>query len=306
MSLHPRLIALISLALLGCTSQPSIPGDSPNTPTPSASPAAEGAPSPSASPVVASSPPPTPQPAIAKQPTSQPVPAIAQRTTAPIPTDNQGNYRRTSHLTWEVVDPDPAGLNCRWSDEMPVDWYSPAAKMPPMTVGSWPVVRTFAPGTTLKANITPAGFSALFDDNNQPWLKVSLGDNDEICLVRANQRFVRPVIPQGNQTGDFVGKVQQDKWKVVDPDPAGLNCRWSDAMPQDWESPAADLPPLDIDQWPVVERFDQDEVLFANLAPAGLATFQDTQGRPWLKVHRWSNDKICLVRANQRYIEPLI
>ena len=306
MRLYPRLIALLSIGLIGCTSQPSTPESPPNPPAPSASPSAQATPSPSASPVVASETPPPAQEVVDPQPTS----AIALRT-APIGTDDQGNYRRTSHLTWEVVDPDPAGLNCRWSDEMPVEWYSPDAQLPPMTVGSWPVVKTFAPGTILRANITPAGFSALFDENRQPWLKVSLGDNDEICLVRANQRFVRPVLPQANQAGDFAGPVWQDKWKVVDPDPAGLNCRWSEKMPPDWQATGAQLPRLEVDQWPVVARFEADEILFTQPDAANLVTLQDVQGRPWLKVKRWSEtetpgNETCLVRANQRYIQPLL
>jgi hypothetical protein len=104
-----------------------------------------------------------------------------------------GNYRRTSHRHWIVVDPDPAGLNCRWSEAMPTEWYSPAAQYPSMQVNTWPVVHQFPTGTKILANITPAGFATMFDDNQNPWLKVSLGENDEICLVRAHQDYVRPI-----------------------------------------------------------------------------------------------------------------
>jgi len=104
-----------------------------------------------------------------------------------------GDYSRTDHKQWVVVDSDPAGLNCRWSDAMPDEWYAPDAQFPPMNIRQWPVVARFEPGTILTANLTPAGFVLLYDDRYLPWLKVSIGKNDRICLVRANQRFIRPV-----------------------------------------------------------------------------------------------------------------
>lgn len=118
--------------------------------------------------------------------------AIAQ--TAPLPRPNaNGDYlTRTSHQYWQVVDSDPAGLNCRWSSRMPSNWYAPDAVLPRMNVLNWDVVRRFAPGTTLTANTTPAGFATMMDSRGLPWLKVSIGDNDQICLVRANSRFIRP------------------------------------------------------------------------------------------------------------------
>ncbi|HIK55676.1 MAG TPA: hypothetical protein IGS37_11000 [Synechococcales cyanobacterium M55_K2018_004] len=128
--------------------------------------------------------------------------AIAQTITpgvtlaqTPLPRANaNGDYlQRTSHPTWVVVDPDPNGLNCRWSRQMPVEWYSPSAQLPRMDVVNWPVVRQFRSGTLLRANTTPAGFATMADTRGLPWLKVSIGPNDQICLVRANRRFIRPV-----------------------------------------------------------------------------------------------------------------
>lgn len=119
-------------------------------------------------------------------------PAVAQTS---LPTvDRHGDYqRRTSHSQWVVVDPDPNGLNCRWSSAMPADWYSPAAPLPAFTILDWPVVRRFRQGTVLTANTTPAGFATVTDTRGKPWLKVSIGPNDQICLVRANAQFIRPV-----------------------------------------------------------------------------------------------------------------
>lgn len=112
----------------------------------------------------------------------------------PLPvTDVNGNYRRSGHRTWQVVDDDPNGLNCRWSRAMPVDWYSPATQFPDQNFGQWPVVRRFPTGTTLTANLSPAGFEVFYDARQRPWLKVSLGDNEQICLVRANAAYIQPI-----------------------------------------------------------------------------------------------------------------
>lgn len=108
--------------------------------------------------------------------------------------DKNGDYpARTSHRNWIVVDPDPNGLNCRWSSAIPTEWYSPSAKFPTTPVTSWRVVRRFKKNTAITANDTPAGFVMLPDQKKTPWLKVSIGPKDQICLVRANAKFVRPI-----------------------------------------------------------------------------------------------------------------
>jgi hypothetical protein len=119
----------------------------------------------------------------------------AVRAQMPVPQPNaDGDYPRTGHKLWRVVDPDPNGLNCHWSEEMPDPWYAPDAQFPDLNIQDWSIVRHFGAGTVLTANTTPAGFVFIHDDRYLPWLKVSLGDNDEICLVRANQQFVVPVV----------------------------------------------------------------------------------------------------------------
>ncbi|MBD2022404.1 hypothetical protein H6F43_19670 [Leptolyngbya sp. FACHB-36] len=113
----------------------------------------------------------------------------------PLPAaDRQGDYTsRTSHTKWIVTDPDSNGVNCRWSKAMPADWFNPEAKLPPATYSQWSVVRQFKRNTVLNANTAPAGFALMYDVQNKPWLKVNLGPNDRICLVRANARFIRPI-----------------------------------------------------------------------------------------------------------------
>ncbi|MDY6939394.1 MAG: hypothetical protein SWY16_17215 [Cyanobacteriota bacterium] len=118
---------------------------------------------------------------------------VALAESAPVQYDANGDYLSTDHLYWTVTDPDENGLNCRWSEDMPEAWYAPDAQFPLMNVREWEVVRSFDYGTVLMANRTPAGFVTLNDDRGLPWLKVSIGDNDEICLARANRDFIRPL-----------------------------------------------------------------------------------------------------------------
>lgn len=107
--------------------------------------------------------------------------------------DANGDYGRTNHQTWRVVDSDPGGLNCRWSAAMPTDWYSPSTQFPNQNFGRWQVVHTFSVETTLTANLAPAGFAVFYDEQQKPWLKVSIGGNEQICLVRANAAYVQPI-----------------------------------------------------------------------------------------------------------------
>jgi hypothetical protein len=114
---------------------------------------------------------------------------------AQLPTPNStGDYSpRTSHRSWIVIDRERQGLNCRWSNTMPQNWYDPSAKLPPLTIQDWRIVRRFKQGTILTSNITPAGFAGIMDTRRKPWLKVSIGPEEQICLVRANAQFIRPV-----------------------------------------------------------------------------------------------------------------
>lgn len=179
------IASLAAVWLAGCASEPT------NTPD-----AAVSSLNPTESPTV-TEPTPTPrsQPNAAERSPSPGGSAGNEEQAQDLPTANaSGDYtQRTQHRTWTVVDADPSGLNCRWSDQMPADWYSPSAQLPPLTIEQWPVVRQFRQGETLTANITPAGFAMLVDDKDQLWLKVSLGAQDQICLVRANAQYIKPV-----------------------------------------------------------------------------------------------------------------
>lgn len=120
------------------------------------------------------------------------IPATPEPSPSASPNSTIDYGRRTSREYWLVTDPDPNGLNCRWSPAMPKDWANPSAKFPRLNIQEWPVVRQFPKNTELKANSSPAGFIIMADENDKPWLKVSIGDNDQICLVRANSQFIQP------------------------------------------------------------------------------------------------------------------
>lgn len=109
--------------------------------------------------------------------------------------DAQGNWNSSlrGHQVWRVVDATPNGLNCRWFKANPRDWYAPHSTLPNRDIVNWPVRRQFQQGSVLVANITPGGFSFLYDARELAWIKVDIGPNNEICMVRANSRFVQPM-----------------------------------------------------------------------------------------------------------------
>jgi hypothetical protein len=126
--------------------------------------------------------------------TSIPIPPLPPEAAPSIATPNSSiDYGgKTNRENWIVTDPDPQGLNCRWSSAMPKDWANPSAKFPRLNIQEWSVVRQFSKDTELKANNSPAGLITIADENGQPWLKVSIGENDQICFVRANSQFIQP------------------------------------------------------------------------------------------------------------------
>lgn len=108
--------------------------------------------------------------------------------------DREGEFLgNIGHQFWTVVDPDLEGLSCRWSSEVPEEGATPNAVQPDRDFQNWPVVRTFDYGTVLSASGNPGGFTVMHDDRNLRWLKVYLGSDNQICLVRANARFILPL-----------------------------------------------------------------------------------------------------------------
>jgi hypothetical protein len=93
---------------------------------------------------------------------------------------------------WIVVDSDPRGLNCRWSPQLPPrEWDADNVVWPTLNIEQWPVVRRFPKNTRLTVYHGHGGGTMLNDTRGLPWVTVDLGD-DRACLVRANQRFIKP------------------------------------------------------------------------------------------------------------------
>ena len=125
------------------------------------------------------------------------IPAIALAQYGTPKANGNGDFSRTVpanllHVNWVVVDSDPKGLNCRWSPQLPRrEWDGANVIWPKANFEQWPVVRRFPKNTRLTAYHGPADSTMLNDTRGLPWVTVDLGD-DRACLVRANQRFIKP------------------------------------------------------------------------------------------------------------------
>lgn len=125
----------------------------------------------------------------------------------PVP-NHQGDYIGSTTLgykTWEVVDTDPHGLNCRMMQEVQ-PMILDAMDLPlaleqdyQQDIVNWNVVFSFKQGARLNAVIGNGRFNQIMrmDDRGRPWLGIRTGKGD--CFVRANSRFVRPVGAPGWQ-----------------------------------------------------------------------------------------------------------
>ncbi|MDF0556516.1 hypothetical protein [Kamptonema sp. UHCC 0994] len=116
--------------------------------------------------------------------------------TAPLPTpNNQGDYTgRAYHTYWEVVDPDPNGLNCRMTNSsfeelMRVD------NRTPFEFFNWSVIGVLKQGQRFES--FPSNAAGTFrDTRGLPWLFVGKNyatGGVQRCFIRANSQFVKPV-----------------------------------------------------------------------------------------------------------------
>jgi serine/threonine-protein kinase len=109
--------------------------------------------------------------------------------------DADGDYRRVNHHHWEVVDPDPNGLNCRMPDGCTYDdimGYS----CPGFTGDylDYPIRGTLQVGQRFRGFFSNVG--GTFQDNRGlPWVFVgeNYDGNTRGCFVRANSNFVKPI-----------------------------------------------------------------------------------------------------------------
>ncbi len=125
------------------------------------------------------------------------------------------------------------------------------------------------------------------------------GTGDEIPIASS-------VLPQTNAQGDYTGKSNHINWRVVDPDPNGLNCRMGDrTIDQVW-TPSSGA--LNIGSWPVTGTLPPDSTFQAALSPGGFVLTFDANNQPWMFVQSSNGPEQtnnCFIRANTNYIEPI-
>ncbi|MBW4680806.1 MAG: hypothetical protein KME19_11910 [Microcoleus vaginatus WJT46-NPBG5] len=97
--------------------------------------------------------------------------------------DENGDYyiegeRGSLPYEWEVVDPDPNGLNCRLADR---------AKGQSQDYYNFPIANTFKQEERIR------GPRISLYDRGLPWIWIGTDASRYHCWVRANSRLVRPV-----------------------------------------------------------------------------------------------------------------
>ncbi len=114
------------------------------------------------------------------------------------------------------------------------------------------------------------------------------------------------VLPQTSAEGDYTGKSNHINWRVVDPDPKGLNCRMGDqTIDQVW-NPSAGA--LNIASWPVTGTLPPDSTFQAALSPGGFILTFDSNNQTWIFVESSNGPEQtnnCFIRANKNYVEPV-
>ncbi len=107
----------------------------------------------------------------------------------------QGNYvSLSSHLYWQVVDPDPKGLNCRMGNASIEEIWNPDNPGFP-SISNWPVATTLKPEEIFRAQVSYSGFVFTRDDQFLPWIfvKKKLDGTPANCFVRPNSALIKPV-----------------------------------------------------------------------------------------------------------------
>ncbi len=129
--------------------------------------------------------------------TQQSIPQTDEQAELPQP-NQRGEYSRTSHPYWEVVDTDPNGLNCRMGPHSIEEIEDPGSKID-LNIGSWPVVGTLKAGQKFEIYLGPSGLGVLYDSQHQPWFFVEKSEGTgglSNCFVPARSSFVKPIQPK--------------------------------------------------------------------------------------------------------------
>lgn len=108
----------------------------------------------------------------------------------PVRLDARGNYIRTPHIYWTVVDEDPAGINVRMHPKFPNHYEDPRAVWPTTPVGQWPVIGTLPRGSLVHGVRGNLGVIHLTDPDGAKWLMIRFGQ--ALGFVRWSRAFVVP------------------------------------------------------------------------------------------------------------------
>jgi hypothetical protein len=121
----------------------------------------------------------------------------------PIQTESNGDYStsacRTQHVYWEVVDPDPVGLNQRMLPTYAREYDSVEGDFPSLPVSKWPIVGSVRKGTILRSAPQNLGLICPQDSNGSTWILLRLKpsdtwkNHDSVGFVRANIKYIRPI-----------------------------------------------------------------------------------------------------------------
>lgn len=114
---------------------------------------------------------------------------------SPLPgTNENGDYITGDHYYWEVVDPDPNGLNCRTVNATIYELLQ-LNNPTPFDFFNWPVVGVLYQGQRFHVSSSNRGVF-WWDTRKLPWLYVKDSDQGNVtkgCFVRANSQYVKPV-----------------------------------------------------------------------------------------------------------------
>jgi hypothetical protein len=135
-------------------------------------------------------------------PKPSPTTATSQANQSPennLPKPNaKGDYSRTSHKFWQIVDTSGKGVSCRMG-KATIEQIQTPGFSGVLDISSWPVIGNFKQGQSFEINLGPAGFGILPDTKKEPWIfveKTSEQGAPAKCFVRANSSFVKPISPK--------------------------------------------------------------------------------------------------------------
>ncbi|BAI91037.1 hypothetical protein [Arthrospira platensis] len=115
-------------------------------------------------------------------------------TSLPQPNDNGDYIGNSNHLYWQVVDPDPNGLNCRMGSESIKEVWNPEKSGFPRII-NFPVVERLQTDEVFTGKLSYGGFIVTLDSDLKPWIYIEekADATPANCFVRANDLFIKPI-----------------------------------------------------------------------------------------------------------------